>query len=93
MPHEEFVWELVRNIAGGTILFLLCLLLKRWIAHHDAEKQAKQEWRERVDDFIARGERRKHPRSPTPRETNGLDKHGDAPSRNRPRVRRDDDEG
>jgi len=88
MSHEEFVWDLIRNIAGGTIVFLLCLLLKRRIARHDAEREADKEWRESVDRAILGIERRKHPRSPTPRETNGLDKHDSAPRGPRDRLRK-----
>jgi len=93
MSHEEFVWDLVRNIAGGTIVFLLCLLLKRRIARHDAEREADKEWRKGVNEFMSKSDRRRHPRSPKTGKENGLDSHDDPHIRNRPRLRRDDDEG
>lgn len=86
MSHE--FWDIVRDVAGGTIVLLLGVFLKRLLAEHDAKKQAEKDWRERVDSAIAGIERRRHPRSSTPRETNGVDKHDSTARGAGSRVRR-----
>jgi len=86
MSHE--VWDIVRDVAGGTIVLLLGVFLKRLLAEHDAKKQAEKDWRERVDTAILGIERRRNPRSSTPRETNGVDKHDSTSRGSGPRVRR-----
>lgn len=86
MLHE--VLDILRDVCGGTIVFLLSLLLKRRLAAHDAERQADKEWRDKVDAFITRGERRRHPRGSTAGKPNGVHSEPEPNGGPGPRVRK-----
>jgi len=87
MTHE--IWDIVRDVSGGSILLLLGVLLNRHLSRHDAEKKADQDWRTGVDADLSRlryyldldNEAEANA------ESNGVDKHTDAHSRRRRRIR------
>lgn len=87
MTHE--IWDIVRDVSGGSILLLLGVLLNRHLSRHDAEKKADADWRVKVDSELVRlrynidlgDEVETNP------EGSGIDKHNDTHPRRRRRIR------